>query len=80
MSGIMPRATEVIEWRRSTASMPTKCWRPSVIPEAMSRVSTTAGSSNVGIAAPEAELLEVPYYHVVFTVPADIAYHNKAEV
>ncbi len=46
----------------------------------MSRVSTTAGSSNVGIAAPEAELLEVPYYHVVFTVPADIAYHDKAEV
>ncbi len=49
----------------------------------MSRVSTTAGSSNVGIAAREAELLEVPYYHVVFTVPAafaDIAYHNKAEV
>ncbi len=35
------------------------------------------------LAAREAELLEVPYYHVVFTVPAeiaDIAYHNKAEV
>src|SRR4051795_1380611 len=31
----------------------------------------------------EAELLPVPYYHVVFTVPApiaDLAYHNKAVV
>ncbi len=31
----------------------------------------------------QAELLDVPYYHVVFTVPAligDIAYHNKAAV
>jgi hypothetical protein len=31
----------------------------------------------------EAELLPVPYYHVVFTLPApiaDIAYHNKAEI
>ena len=35
------------------------------------------------LAAREAELLPVPYCHVVFTVPAqiaDIAYHNKAEV
>src|SRR5882762_5152372 len=33
------------------------------------------------MAAREAELLPVPYYHVVFTLPAaigDIAYHNKA--
>jgi hypothetical protein len=33
------------------------------------------------LAAREAELLPVPYYHVVFTLPAplaDIAYHNKA--
>ena len=33
------------------------------------------------LAAREAELLPVPYFHVVFTVPAeiaDIAYHNKA--
>src|SRR5204862_1219002 len=31
----------------------------------------------------EAELLPVPYYHVVFTLPApiaDIAYHNKAAI
>jgi hypothetical protein len=31
----------------------------------------------------EAELLPVPYYHVVFTLPApiaDIAYQNKAEI
>ena len=35
------------------------------------------------LAAREAELLPVPYYHVVFTVPAaiaDIAYQNKAVV
>jgi len=35
------------------------------------------------LAARQAELLEVPYYHVVFTVPApisDIAYHNKAVI
>jgi hypothetical protein len=35
------------------------------------------------LAAREADLLPVPYYHVVFTVPAaiaDIAYHNKAVV
>ncbi len=35
------------------------------------------------LAAREAELLPVPYFHVVFTVPADIAdiaYHNKAVV
>ena len=33
--------------------------------------------------ARQAELLPVPYYHVVFTLPAplgDIAYHNKAVV
>jgi len=35
------------------------------------------------LAARQAELLPVPYFHVVFTVPApiaDIAYHNKAAV
>ncbi|HSR72456.1 MAG TPA: IS91 family transposase, partial [Kiloniellales bacterium] len=35
------------------------------------------------LAAREAELLPVPYFHVVFTVPAeiaDIAYHNKAVI
>jgi hypothetical protein len=35
------------------------------------------------LAAPEAELLPVPYYHVVFTLPArisDIAYQNKAVI
>ncbi len=35
------------------------------------------------LAEREAELLPVPYYHVVFTLPAqigDIAYHNKAAV
>ena len=35
------------------------------------------------MAAREAELLPVPYFHVVFTVPAaigDIAYHNKAVI
>jgi len=35
------------------------------------------------LAAREAELLPVPYFHVVFSLPgkiADIAYHNKAAV
>jgi hypothetical protein len=35
------------------------------------------------LAARQAELLEAPYYHVVFTLPApisDIAYHNKAVI
>jgi hypothetical protein len=32
------------------------------------------------LAAREAELLPVPYFHVVFTVPADIAYQNKAVI
>jgi hypothetical protein len=35
------------------------------------------------LAEREAELLPVPYYHVVFTLPsaiADIAYHNKAAI
>jgi Putative transposase/Transposase zinc-binding domain len=35
------------------------------------------------LAAREAELLPVPYYHLVFTLPApisDIAYHNKAVI
>src|SRR6266508_5516990 len=35
------------------------------------------------LAEREAELLPVPYYHVVFTLPgqiADIAYHNKAVI
>ena len=35
------------------------------------------------LAARQAELLPVAYYHVVFTLPApiaDIAYHNKAEI
>ena len=35
------------------------------------------------LAARQAELLPVEYYHVVFTLPApiaDIAYHNKAEI
>ena len=35
------------------------------------------------LAARQDELLDVPYYHVVFTVPApiaDIAYHNKAVI
>jgi hypothetical protein len=37
----------------------------------------------VRIAAREAELLPVPYFHVVFSLPAqiaDIAYHNKAAI
>src|SRR6202011_4439331 len=36
-----------------------------------------------GLAEREAELLPVPYYHVVFTLPSaigDIAYHNKAVI
>src|SRR5258708_37757770 len=35
------------------------------------------------MAAREAELLPVPYFHVVFTLPVaigDIAYHNKAMI
>ncbi len=41
------------------------------------------GAAREWLAAREAELLEVPYYHVVFTCPApisDIAYHNKAVI
>jgi hypothetical protein len=41
------------------------------------------GAARKWLAAREAELLEVPYYHVVFTLPApiaDIAYQNKAAV
>ena len=42
------------------------------------------GSQRAGVAeAAQAELLEVPYFHVVFTLPAriaDIAYQNKAVV
>src|SRR5512145_1890586 len=42
-----------------------------------------AAAANEWLAEREAELLPVPYYHVVFTLPAaigDIAYHNKAVV
>ena len=41
------------------------------------------GAARDWLAAREAELLPVPYYHVVFTLPAvvaDIAYHNKAVI
>jgi hypothetical protein len=40
-------------------------------------------SAKQWLAEREAELLPVPYYHVVFTLPApisDIAYHNKAVI
>jgi hypothetical protein len=40
-------------------------------------------AANDWLAARAAELLPVPYYHVVFTLPApisDIAYQNKAEI
>jgi len=40
-------------------------------------------AAQVWLADREAELLPVPYYHVVFTLPApiaDIAYQNKAEI
>jgi hypothetical protein len=42
-----------------------------------------AAAAKEWLAEREAELLPVPYYHVVFTLPAsigDIAYHNKAVV
>jgi hypothetical protein len=42
-----------------------------------------AAAAKQWLAEREAELLPVPYYHVVFTLPAsigDIAYHNKAVV
>jgi hypothetical protein len=41
------------------------------------------GAAREWLAAREAELLEAPYYHVVFTLPApigDIAYQNKAVI
>jgi len=41
------------------------------------------GAAKEWLAAREAELLPVPYYHVVFTLPAlisDIAYQNKREI
>jgi hypothetical protein len=42
-----------------------------------------AAAAQEWLAEREAELLPVPYYHVVFTLPApigDLAYHNKAAV
>ena len=42
-----------------------------------------AAAAKEWLAAREAELLPVPYYHVVFTLPgsvADIAYQNKAVI
>ena len=42
-----------------------------------------AAAAKEWLAAREAELLPVPYYHVVFTLPAplaDLAFHNKAVV
>jgi hypothetical protein len=42
-----------------------------------------AAAANDWLAARQAELLPVPYFHVVFTLPApiaDIAYQNKAEI
>jgi hypothetical protein len=42
-----------------------------------------AAAAREWLADREAELLPVPYYHVVFTLPApiaDIAYHNKAAI
>ena len=42
-----------------------------------------AAAAREWLADREAELLPVPYYHVVFTLPApigDLAYHNKAVV
>jgi hypothetical protein len=42
-----------------------------------------AAAAREWLADPEAELLPVPYYHVVFTLPAgiaEIAYHNKAAI
>jgi len=42
-----------------------------------------ASAAKEWLAAREAELLPVPYYHVVFTLPAaiaDIAYQNKAVI
>jgi hypothetical protein len=41
------------------------------------------GAARAWMAAREAELLPVPYFHVVFTLPSaigDIAYHNKAVI
>ena len=42
-----------------------------------------AAAAKEWLADRQAELLPVPYFHVVFTLPgpiADIAYHNKAVV
>src|SRR5258708_23274268 len=42
-----------------------------------------AAAAKEWLAAREAELLQVPYFHVVFTLPAqiaDIAYQNKAVI
>jgi hypothetical protein len=42
-----------------------------------------SGAAKEWLAEREADLLPVPYYHVVFTLPAqigDIAYHNKAVI
>ena len=55
----------------------------SVVDEDLDVLGQRLEQRETGIAAREAELLPVPYCHVVFTVPAeiaDIAYHNKAEV
>ena len=45
--------------------------------------SAQGAAAKAWLAAREAELLPVPYYHVVFTLPApiaDIAYQNKAAI
>ena len=53
------------------------------IPAATATARSVKAPAKDWLAARQAELLPVEYYHVVFTLPApiaDIAYHNKAVI
>ena len=60
------------------------CTRKSAVhPAAIGIARAQGAAAQEWLAAREAELLPVPYYHVVFTLPAaiaDIAYQNKAVI
>ncbi len=46
-------------------------------------IRSSSGAAREWLAEREAELLPVPYFHIVFSLPAqiaDIAYHNKAAI
>ena len=63
--------------------MPVSIARSPPIPAATGIARVSASAAKRWLAARQADLLAVEYYHVVFTLPAPIsglAYHNKAVV